>query len=168
MIRATVAGIGLCLVIGGCASSAKNIAPAYVSPITYQQYDCVQLSGEAQRVTANAQRVAGVQDEKATNDAVATGVAVVLFWPAAFFVSGGDGRRRRNSPSCAVRRKRSSRSRYRRNAVSRSRTLNRRRRRRAGIKCQASCRKVVPNLRGERPGCRTKGAFGGGESGNGW
>ena len=88
-------GIGLFLtvavVVGGCASSAKNIAPAYISPIVYQNYDCTQLSEEAQRVTANAQRVAGIQDEKATNDAVATGVAVVLFWPAAFFVSGGDG-----------------------------------------------------------------------------
>lgn len=88
-------GIGLVLtvavIVGGCASSAKNIAPAYISPIVYQNYDCTQLSEEAQRVTVNAQRVAGIQDEKATNDAVATGVAVVLFWPAAFFVSGGDG-----------------------------------------------------------------------------
>jgi hypothetical protein len=29
-----------------------------------------------------------VQDEKATGDAVATGVALVLFWPAAFFIKG--------------------------------------------------------------------------------
>jgi hypothetical protein len=29
-----------------------------------------------------------VQDEKASNDAVATGVALVLFWPAAFFIKG--------------------------------------------------------------------------------
>ncbi len=35
--------------------------------------------------------MAGVQDKKASNDAIATGVAVVLFWPAAFMVSGGDG-----------------------------------------------------------------------------
>lgn len=29
-----------------------------------------------------------MQDEKATSDAVATGVALVIFWPAAFFVKG--------------------------------------------------------------------------------
>ncbi|MGI9476177.1 MAG: hypothetical protein ACR2PI_05705, partial [Hyphomicrobiaceae bacterium] len=45
----------------------------------------------AQRVSSNAATAAGVQDEKATSDAVATGVAIVLFWPAAFLVSGGDG-----------------------------------------------------------------------------
>ena len=81
--------VTICLV--GCASSAKNIAPSYVSPIIYQDYDCRQLAQEAQRVSESAARTAGVQDEKANSDAVATGVAVVLFWPAAFFVSGGDG-----------------------------------------------------------------------------
>jgi hypothetical protein len=29
-----------------------------------------------------------VQDERASGDAVATGVAIVLFWPAAFFIKG--------------------------------------------------------------------------------
>jgi uncharacterized protein YceK len=77
--------------LAGCASSAKHIAPSYVSPIIYQDYDCSQLAQEAQRVTSHARRAAGIQDEKSNNDAVATGVAVVLFWPAAFFVSGGDG-----------------------------------------------------------------------------
>lgn len=31
---------------------------------------------------------AGVQDSKATNDAVATGVGVVLFFPVLFFIKG--------------------------------------------------------------------------------
>jgi hypothetical protein len=33
----------------------------------------------------------GAQDKQATSDAVATGVAVVLFWPAAFLVQGDKG-----------------------------------------------------------------------------
>lgn len=33
-------------------------------------------------------RSPGVQDEKASSDAVATGVALVIFWPAAFFIKG--------------------------------------------------------------------------------
>jgi hypothetical protein len=34
--------------------------------------------------------VSGAQDPKRSNDAIATGVAVEVFWPAAFLV-GGDG-----------------------------------------------------------------------------
>jgi hypothetical protein len=35
--------------------------------------------------------VSGAQDLKASNDAVATGVGVVLFWPALFFIKGDAG-----------------------------------------------------------------------------
>jgi hypothetical protein len=35
-------------------------------------------------------QVAGVQDEKATRDAVAMGVALVVFWPALFAIGGND------------------------------------------------------------------------------
>lgn len=73
---------------GGCASSAEKIAPSYISPIVYQNYDCSQLAAEAQRVSSAAAQAAGVQDKNASNDAIATGVAVVLFWPVAFMVSG--------------------------------------------------------------------------------
>jgi hypothetical protein len=34
--------------------------------------------------------VSGAQDQKRSNDALATAAAVVVFWPAAFFV-GGNG-----------------------------------------------------------------------------
>ncbi len=39
-------------------------------------------------MSAKAAEVSGVQTSKATSDAVATGVALVVFWPAAFFVHG--------------------------------------------------------------------------------
>jgi hypothetical protein len=80
----------LAALLGGCASRAADITPAYVSPVTYQSYTCQQLGQEAQAVSARAAQVSGAQDQKRTNDAVATGVAVVIFWPAAFLV-GGDG-----------------------------------------------------------------------------
>jgi hypothetical protein len=63
---------------------------------------CVELSGsfgelrfarhvlEAQAVTARAAIVSGAQDQKRSNDGLATAAAVVIFWPAAFFV-GGNG-----------------------------------------------------------------------------
>jgi hypothetical protein len=78
------------LSVGGCASGSDKIAASYVSPLQYESYSCPQLAEEAQRVSARAATVAGVQDQKATNDAIATGVALVVFWPAAFLISGND------------------------------------------------------------------------------
>ena len=76
--------------IGACASSSSDIRASYVSPLQYQGYTYQQISAEAARVSSRAAEVAGVQDAKRTNDQIVTGVAVVVFWPAAFFV-GGDG-----------------------------------------------------------------------------
>jgi hypothetical protein len=56
----------------------------------YQQYTCQQLALEAQAVTSRAGIVSGAQDQKRSNDGLATAAAVVIFWPAAFFV-GGNG-----------------------------------------------------------------------------
>jgi hypothetical protein len=39
-------------------------------------------------VSGRASEVAGVQDSNKTTDAWVTGAAIVLFWPAAFFVKG--------------------------------------------------------------------------------
>jgi hypothetical protein len=79
---------GVSLVLVGCASSASNIEAAYVSPMNYESYSCAQLEQEAERVSQRAIEVTGRQNERATRDAVATGVGIVLFWPALFFVRG--------------------------------------------------------------------------------
>ena len=76
--------------LAGCASSADKVGAQYVSPLQYSAYGCDQLSLEAQRISARVAHVSGVQDQKATNDAIVTGVAIVVFWPAAFFVGGND------------------------------------------------------------------------------
>jgi len=80
----------LAAALAGCASRSAEITPTYVSPIMYQGHTCAQLAAEAQGVSARAAQVSGAQDQKRTNDQIATGVAIVVFWPAAFFV-GGDG-----------------------------------------------------------------------------
>ena len=72
----------------GCASSSSDIAPQYVSELQYQHLSCKQIAGEAQRVSRRVSELSGAQDEKASSDALATGVAIVLFWPAAFFIKG--------------------------------------------------------------------------------
>ena len=61
---------------------------SYVSPNQYAAYTCAQLQDEAQRISQHAIQVAGIQDSKATSDAIATGVGAVVFWPALFFIKG--------------------------------------------------------------------------------
>jgi hypothetical protein len=79
----------LCIIwCAGCASSSSEIQPQYVSPIQYQSLSCQQVGAEAERVSRRVAEVSGVQDSKASSDAVATGVAIVIFWPAAFFIKG--------------------------------------------------------------------------------
>jgi hypothetical protein len=78
----------LTLALAGCASRSQDIVSAYVSPIQYQSYSCTQLREEAARVSSRAALASGMQDQNATNDAIATGVALVVFWPAAFLVHG--------------------------------------------------------------------------------
>ncbi len=80
--------VALGAALGGCASSSAEIVPAYVSPVMYQQYTCPQLAQEAQAVSQRAASLSGVQDQKRTNDGLATAAAIVIFWPAAFFVGG--------------------------------------------------------------------------------
>jgi uncharacterized lipoprotein YajG len=79
------------LLLAGCATSPKDIQAAYVSPVPYQSMNCAQLSAEAQRVSAAAASAMGVQQQRASGDAVAMGVSLVLFWTAIFFVGGDKG-----------------------------------------------------------------------------
>ena len=86
--RASVLAALCSLTVAGCASRSENIAAAYVSPTAYASFKCDQIREEATRLSARAAQVSGAQDSKATNDAVATGVGMVLFWPALFFIKG--------------------------------------------------------------------------------
>src|SRR6267154_3131716 len=80
--------VALGAALGGCASSSADITPAYVSPVVYQSYTCQQLALEAQAISTRAATLSGAQDKQRTNDGLATAAAVVIFWPAAFFVGG--------------------------------------------------------------------------------
>lgn len=74
--------------LASCASSSDEIRASYVSPYQYQHYTCQQIAAEAERISQRVAEASGVQDSKRTGDAVTTGVAIVLFWPAAFFIKG--------------------------------------------------------------------------------
>ena len=80
--------VALGAALAGCSSASSDITPSYVSPVAYQTYTCPQLAQEAQAVSSRAATLSGVQDNQRTKDALVTTAAVVVFWPAAFFVSG--------------------------------------------------------------------------------
>lgn len=74
----------------GCSKKACDISPAYVSPLTYHHYSCDQIRQELIRVNSRVMEVTGQQDSAADKDAAALAVGLVLFWPALFFMAGGD------------------------------------------------------------------------------
>lgn len=76
------------LSLGGCATDPSNITAAYVSPMQYAGYTCSQLREEASRLSARAAQISGIQKDKASGDAVAMGVGLILFWPSLFFIKG--------------------------------------------------------------------------------
>lgn len=78
----------LCVpLIAGCAQKSAEIQGSYVSPLQYKSYSCRQLTEEGTRISQRAAELAGVQDQKAKNDAGAVAVSLIL-WPAAFFIKG--------------------------------------------------------------------------------
>ena len=76
----------------GCSQSPESITGSYVSPLIYQHLECGQIRQEMHRVSRRVQEVSGVQSSKATGDAVAMTVGLVIFWPALFFLAAGDDR----------------------------------------------------------------------------
>ena len=75
-------------IFSGCSNSSKDIVAQYVSPQQYSSYDCDQIRAELMRVSGKVRSLTGKLDTNSENDATATGVALILFWPALFFLGG--------------------------------------------------------------------------------
>jgi len=78
----------LAMAVSGCAQNSSKIEAAQVSTIGYDRLSCSQIRTEAQRVAERTGKITGEQNKAAQNDAVATGVALVVFWPAVFLIKG--------------------------------------------------------------------------------
>ncbi len=74
----------------GCATKASNVDAVYVAPQKYANYTCDEIIRELRRVHRHVMEVSGQQDDAASTDTVALTVGLVLFWPALFFMIGGD------------------------------------------------------------------------------
>lgn len=86
-LKLGVAAAALATLVG-CASSSKDIVPAYSSDMMYQSYSCSSMEAEAERIGGRMQELGAQVDQKAQSDAMKTGIALVLFWPAAFLIDG--------------------------------------------------------------------------------
>ena len=80
--------LSIAITLAGCATSSKDIASTYASPLQYQAYDCSQLAAETSRVQARVVETGGRLDQAASNDKAIMGVGMILFWPALFALGG--------------------------------------------------------------------------------
>jgi hypothetical protein len=80
------------MLLGGCADKSSEISATYVSPLAYKSYDCDQLEQEYLRLQRRGSEIMKSQDDTASDDSVAMGVGLVLFWPALFFIDSDDAR----------------------------------------------------------------------------
>lgn len=78
--------------LGGCADKSSTIQANYVSPLAYDSYDCDELEQEYARLVRKSSTINKQQDDVASNDSVAMGVGLVIFWPALFFIDNDDMR----------------------------------------------------------------------------
>lgn len=79
------------VMLTGCATQPDKIQSAYVSPVQYKDYDCDQISAESARVGRRASDLQASLKTTADNDGAQMAVGMSLFWPALFFLEGGDG-----------------------------------------------------------------------------
>ena len=77
--------------LSACASQPNEIPAQSVSTLSYKDYDCDQLAMEADRVNQRTGELYASLKKTADGDAMQMGVGLVLFWPALFFLEGGDG-----------------------------------------------------------------------------
>ena len=75
----------------GCATQPEELQTQYVSPLQYKEYDCNQISGEMERTSRRINEMYISLKKTADDDSAQMGVGLILFWPALFFLEGGDG-----------------------------------------------------------------------------
>ena len=79
------------LFLSGCASQPDEFTAAYISPVKYEKYNCDQLIYEMGYVAEKTSMLYQRLEKLADDDATQMGVGLILFWPALFFLEGGDG-----------------------------------------------------------------------------
>ena len=75
---------GILLMTTGCMG--RTAYPVQVSQLGDQNKSCDALSSEIAMIHSQIQQKSGAVDKAATNDIIAGGVGLLLFWPALFMM----------------------------------------------------------------------------------
>ena len=75
----------------GCATSPNKMEASYVSPYKYKDYDEDQIIMEMDHVARRTNELYYSLKKESTNDNAQMAIGLLLFWPALFFLEGGDG-----------------------------------------------------------------------------
>lgn len=79
------------LVIPACATRPENVTASHVSSSRYAERTCKSLARELDEVQDALRAQSAKLNDKATQDAVVTGVGVILFWPVLFALGNNAG-----------------------------------------------------------------------------
>jgi len=79
------------ILLSGCATKPSEIEASYVSPYKYKDYDEEQIIMEMDHVGRRTNELYYSLKKEASNDTAQMAVGLLLFWPALFFLEGGDG-----------------------------------------------------------------------------
>ena len=90
-LSAILIAMTIVFTMNGCASKSTNIPITYVSPNEYASLSCTGLENEMRDISQRVASITGQVDKEASTDALQMGIGLVLFWPALFFLEGGDG-----------------------------------------------------------------------------
>jgi hypothetical protein len=74
--------------ICGCSTAGKDVAPSYVSPAQYSNFDCDQIREDLVRINTRVAQVTGRLDQAASNDKALMSAGLLIFWPALFVLGG--------------------------------------------------------------------------------
>lgn len=88
--KVVIISMVFCL-LTACASNPDKIDAAYVSPLKYRNYDCDQIALEMDYVGQRTTKLYTRLKKERNKDNAQMGIGLVLFWPALFFLEGGDG-----------------------------------------------------------------------------
>ena len=78
-------------IITGCATSPDKISATYVSPLKYKDYDNDQIVMEMDYIGQRTAELYYQLDKEAKSDQGQMALGLLIFWPALFFLEGGDG-----------------------------------------------------------------------------
>ena len=79
------------IMASACATQPEELQSQHVSEVRYSEWSCKQLELEAGTLDRRVSELQGQLKKKAGDDQAQMALGLILFWPALFFLEGGDG-----------------------------------------------------------------------------